>query len=92
MMKDDPYWVDLTALFTNGQTGLGVIVARLGHGPEGAAAVGQYLPRLIRLMEITDIDIQVEYLASNLTLGDVGKSTFWRTAVAAANRPNPVEF
>ena len=59
-MKDDPLWVDVTALMKKGNDGLGTLVARFGANPEHAPRVGDYVGRLSKLLGITEIDLHVE--------------------------------
>lgn len=59
-MKDDPLWVDVTALMQQGNAGLGPFVTRLSAQPELSAKFGDYVGRLSRLLAITDVDLHVE--------------------------------
>ncbi len=59
-MKDDPLWIDVTALMQNGTAGLGAFVARLSADPELAPKIGDYVGRLSRLLGVTDIDLHIE--------------------------------
>ena len=59
-MKDDPLWVDVTALMKKGNDGLGTLVAQFGASPEHVQRVGDYVGRLSKLLGITEIDLHVE--------------------------------
>ena len=59
-MKDDPLWIDVTALMQRGTGGLGEFVARLSAQPELAPRVGDYVGRLSRLLGVTDVDLHIE--------------------------------
>lgn len=59
-MRDDPLWIDVTALMKAGNAGLGEFVGQLSAQPELAPKVGDYVGRLSRLLSITDIDLHVE--------------------------------
>lgn len=59
-MQDDPLWIDLSALFRKGTSGLGDFVARLSQDPAYVAKVGEYAGRLSKLLGIVDIDLHAE--------------------------------
>ncbi len=59
-MRDDPLWIDVTALMKKGMDGLGEFVTRLCTLPSLAAGVGEYVGRLSRLLGVTDVDLHVE--------------------------------
>lgn len=59
-MKDDPRWVDVTALMQAGTVGLGGFVTRLSAHPDLAPKVGDYVSRLSQLLGVTEIDLHVE--------------------------------
>ncbi len=59
-MKDDPLWIDLSALMQQGTDGLGAFVAQLGANPQLASRVGAYIGRLSTLLGIKDIDLHIE--------------------------------
>lgn len=59
-MKDDPLWIDVTALLGKGSTGLGELAAQFGTNPELAPMVGEFIGRLSQLLGITDIDLNIE--------------------------------
>lgn len=59
-MKDDPLWIDVTALLQDGATGLGNYVAKLSQVPEFAPKVGEYVGRLSTILGIREIILHVE--------------------------------
>ena len=59
-MKDDPLWVDVTALMQAGNDGLGAHVAKLAVLPGAAAKVGEYVGRLSGILGIRDIVLHAE--------------------------------
>lgn len=59
-MKDDPLWIDVSALFKGGNDGLGTLIATLAANPEHTPQVGEYAGRLNRLLGIRDIDLHIE--------------------------------
>lgn len=59
-MRDDPLWIDVTALMKGGTAGLGEFVTRLSAEPSLAPKMGDYVGRLSRLMGVTDEDLHVE--------------------------------
>jgi len=59
-MKDDPLWIDVTALMKTGTGGLGDFVSRLAENKEFMSQMGEYVSRLSRLLAISDIDLHVE--------------------------------
>ncbi len=60
LMRDDPLWVDVSALFKAGNDGLGLRIAALAAKPEQAVQIGEYAGRLNRLLGIRDIDLHIE--------------------------------
>jgi hypothetical protein len=60
LMRDDPLWIDVSALFKAGNDGLGAMISGLAAKPEHAAQIGDYAGRLNRLLGIRDIDLHVE--------------------------------
>lgn len=59
-MKDDPLWIDVSALFKAGNNGLGAMIAQLAQKPELANQVGIYAGRLSTLLGIADTDLHIE--------------------------------
>ena len=59
-MKDDPLSIDLSALYKQGNSGLGAYVALLSQNPDYVAKVGDYAGRLSQLLGIMDIDLHAE--------------------------------
>jgi len=59
-MRDDPLWIDVTALMQKGSAGLGDMIAHFGILPEHSANLGIYAGRLSQLLSVTDIDLHIE--------------------------------
>ena len=59
-MKDDPLWVDVSALMREGHAGLGEYITRLGQLPELASMQGEFIGRLNNIVGIREIDLHVE--------------------------------
>lgn len=59
-MAEDPLWIDVTALMSDGNAGLGHHVTKLGTVPDLAPKVGDYIGRLSTILGIRDIDLHVE--------------------------------
>lgn len=59
-MKDDPLWIDVTALMKAGNDGLGGYVTRLATQPDLAPKLGAYVGRLSQLLGITNIELHIE--------------------------------
>jgi hypothetical protein len=59
-MKDNPLWIDVTALMQKGNAGLGGSVSRLTADPLLAPKVGDYVGRLSKLLGIVEIDLHIE--------------------------------
>ncbi|HBK93096.1 MAG TPA: hypothetical protein DDZ68_15645 [Parvularcula sp.] len=59
-MRDDPLWVDVTALMKAGQAGLGKMVSSLSAKPEHASRLADYIGRLSTLLGISDVDLHIE--------------------------------
>lgn len=60
LMKDDPLWIDVTALMRSGTKGIGDQVNVLNANPVHATKVGEYVGRLTQLLGVTDIDLHIE--------------------------------
>lgn len=67
MMRDDPLWIDVTALLKAGNDGLGAIITSLSTNPEHAPQLSAYVSRLSKLLGIRDIDLHIE----EITGGDM---------------------
>lgn len=59
-MKDDPLWVDVSALLKAGNEGLSAAVKQLSANPDHLANVAIYVARLSRLQGVLEIDLHVE--------------------------------
>ncbi len=59
-MRDEPLWVDVTALMQRGTAGLGEFVTDLSRNPELAPRIGEFIGRLSQLLSIVDVDLHVE--------------------------------
>lgn len=59
-MKDDPLWIDVTALMQQGSAGLGSFIAGLSATPELTTRIGDYAGRLSRLLGILEIELHAE--------------------------------
>lgn len=77
-MKDDPLWIDVTALMQKGTAGLGGFVTRFSAQSEHAARIGDYVGRLSRLLGITDIDLHIEEITGQDKTLDVVVDIFNR--------------
>lgn len=59
-MKDDPLWIDVTALMSAGQDGHERLVEELAESPEIGTKAVKYSGRISRILGILDIDLHVE--------------------------------
>lgn len=59
-MKDDPLWVDVTALMQAGMDGLGSYITSLGSHPELAGRVGDFVGRLSGVLGIREIELHID--------------------------------
>jgi hypothetical protein len=59
-MRDDPLWIDVTALMKTGTAGLGEFITRLSDQPAHASDMGVYVGRLSSLLGVTEIELHVE--------------------------------
>jgi hypothetical protein len=64
-MKDDPLWIDVTALMLKGTSGLGAFISRLSEVPGTQPQLGDYFGRLSLLLGIADIDLHVEEITGS---------------------------
>jgi hypothetical protein len=59
-MKDDPLWIDVTALMSNGQAGHETLVEQLAAEPRVGVKAVKYSARISRILGILDIDLHTE--------------------------------
>ena len=59
-MRDDPVWIDVTALMVSGQAGHEALIISLAEHPDIGAKAVRYSARIARLLGILDIDLYVE--------------------------------
>lgn len=59
-MKDDPLWINVSALMRGGNDGLGTHIVSLSGNPDLAPRVGDYVGRLNRILGIRDIELYNE--------------------------------
>lgn len=59
-MRDDPLWVDVTALMQQGNAGIGQFITTLSQNPDTALRVGEYAGRLNQLLAISQKDFHIE--------------------------------
>jgi hypothetical protein len=59
-MKDDPLWIDVTALMQKGTAGLGTLVSSFTSNPTLAPKVGDYAGRLSQLLGISEVELHIE--------------------------------
>jgi hypothetical protein len=74
-MRDDPRWVDVTALFTNG---LEPQIKRLNDHPDSAAQIVPYMTRLTRLHALLERDFHEEKITGGDKTVDVVVDIFNR--------------
>jgi len=60
VMKDDPLWIDISALMKKGNDGLGEIYAQFSANPELAPRIGEYAGRLTKILGIRDVELHIE--------------------------------
>jgi len=77
-MKDDPLWIDVTALMKNGIDGMGAFVSKFSQEQTFASKMGEYVSRLSRLLAITDVDLYVEEVTGSDKTLDVVVDIFNR--------------
>ena len=63
LMKDDPLWIDVTTLMSDGHAGLGEHISWLSQHPDLASRQGEYIGRLNSILGIKDIELHVEEVA-----------------------------
>jgi len=59
-MRDDPLWIDVTALAQGGIEGLGDFISDLMKDPELAPKFSVFMKRISQLLGILDVDLHVE--------------------------------
>lgn len=59
-MKDDPLWIDVTALMSHGQAGHEALVEQLAEDPRVGVKAVKYSARISRVLGILDIDLYTE--------------------------------
>lgn len=59
-MKDDPLWIDVTALMKQGPAGVGSFIAAFSQKPELLPKIGDFAGRLSHLLGILEIDLHAE--------------------------------
>jgi len=59
-MKDDPLWIDVSAVMREGNDGIGGHLTRLSSRAEHAPKIGVYLGRLSQILGIRDVSLHVE--------------------------------
>ncbi len=59
-MKDDPLWIDVTALMSRGQAGHEALVEKLADDPRVGTKAVKYSARISRILGILDIDLHTE--------------------------------
>lgn len=59
-MKDDPLWIDVTALMSHGQVGHETLVEQLAEDPRVGVKAVKYSARISRVLGILDIDLYTE--------------------------------
>jgi len=59
-MKDDPLWIDVTALMSHGQAGHEALVERLAEDPRIGTKAVKYSARISRILGILDIELHTE--------------------------------
>jgi hypothetical protein len=59
-MANDPLWIDVSTLMSNGMDGLSSCIARFTQDPDLAPRTGLYTGRLSQVVGIKDIDLHTE--------------------------------
>jgi hypothetical protein len=59
-MQDDPLWIDVTALMSNGQAGHEALVEKLAENPAIGIKAAKYSGRISRMLGILEIDLHIE--------------------------------
>ena len=77
-MRDDPLWIDVTALMKSGTDGLGTYVAELSKHPDHGSRVGEYVGRLSKLLGITEVVFHIDEVTGEDKTTDVVVDIFNR--------------
>jgi hypothetical protein len=75
-MKDDPFWVDVSAVMA--ENGVGNALARLMELPEVKADTEKYLGRLMRLARVRELDFHIDTVSGDDKTLDVVVDIFNR--------------
>lgn len=59
-MRDDPLWIDVTAVMQNGNAGIGAFASTLSKDPNTAAKIGDYVGRMTQLLAIREKNFHIE--------------------------------
>ncbi len=60
LMKDDPLWIDVTALMRDGLAGLGKYISWISQHPDLESNQGEYIGLLNNILAIRDTELHVE--------------------------------
>lgn len=60
LMKDDPLWIDVTALMRDGLAGLGKYISWISQHPDLESNQGEYIGLLNSILAIRDTELHVE--------------------------------
>lgn len=77
-MRDDPLWIDVTALMQSGTDGLGAYVTELSKRPDHGTRVGDFVGRLSKLLGITDVEFHIDEVTGEDKTTDVVVDIFNR--------------
>jgi len=77
-MKDDPLWVDVTALMQKGYDGIGDLVSLISTRADLAGKLNTYTSRISRVLGILDVDLHTEELSQEEKSLDVVVDIFNR--------------
>ncbi|AWI10005.1 GmrSD restriction endonuclease domain-containing protein [Ereboglobus luteus] len=64
-MRDDPLWIDVSALMQQGQAGHETLVESLAEHPSIGTRAVKYSARISRILGIADIDLHIEEVTGN---------------------------
>lgn len=77
-MKDDPLWIDVTELLSNGQAGHETLVEQLAEHPAIGAKAVKYSGRISRILGILEIELHIEEVTGTEKTIDVVVDIFNR--------------